>query len=198
MRCETRTGSWPSGPAVAYKAFVIKLSGYLQEVLHALCDKNRKLAKRPSLVPPPHGQHPPAELVALMQRCWHQVPFDLCTIGMFGRTKVMFPAALLLAATWRPHGAVAPVLSALCTRHLSVGLVMVQSMPCWHACVSCCLLEKRQSSKRLFLAKRQPSSKPDCKNLLSCICCPAAAQHHCIGHTVRDIEGGYQMFFYLP
>ena len=44
----------------------------MQEVLHALCDKNRKLPKRPSLLPP-HGRTPPAELVTLMQQCWHQV-----------------------------------------------------------------------------------------------------------------------------
>ena len=48
----------------------------LQEVLHALHDRNRKVLKRPCLTPP-HGQHPPAELVALMQRCWHQVPAAL-------------------------------------------------------------------------------------------------------------------------
>ena len=44
----------------------------LQEVLHALCDKNRKLPKRPSLAAP-HGKHLPTELVTLMQLCWHQV-----------------------------------------------------------------------------------------------------------------------------
>ncbi|DBA66841.1 TPA: hypothetical protein ACH3X2_001975 [Trebouxia sp. C0005] len=44
-----------------------------EEVLHALCDKNRKLPKRPSLSAP-HGRTPPAELVTLMQQCWHQDP----------------------------------------------------------------------------------------------------------------------------
>ncbi|KAL3158747.1 hypothetical protein ABBQ32_011475 [Trebouxia sp. C0010 RCD-2024] len=42
-----------------------------EEVLHALCDKNRKLPKRPSLTPP-HSRHLPLELVTLMQQCWHQ------------------------------------------------------------------------------------------------------------------------------
>ncbi len=44
----------------------------MQEVLHALCDKNRKLPKRPSLSAA-HGRNPPAELVTLMLQCWHQV-----------------------------------------------------------------------------------------------------------------------------
>ncbi len=48
----------------------------MQEVLHALCDKNRKLPKRPSLSAP-HGRAPPAELVTLMQQCWHQVIISL-------------------------------------------------------------------------------------------------------------------------
>jgi len=57
-------GAWP--------ACVSERQCVMQEVLHALCDKNRKLPKRPSLSAP-HGRTPPAELVTLMQQCWHQV-----------------------------------------------------------------------------------------------------------------------------
>ena len=55
---------------------VERVSLILQEVLHALCDKNRKLPKRPSLNPP-HGRTPPQELVTIMQSCWHQVHISL-------------------------------------------------------------------------------------------------------------------------
>lgn len=44
----------------------------MQEVLHAIADKHRKLPKRPQLVGL-HGRVPPPCLVALMKDCWHPV-----------------------------------------------------------------------------------------------------------------------------
>ena len=61
----------------------------LQEVLHALCDKNRKLPKRPSLTPP-HGRHLPVELVTLMQQCWHQVS----SRALLAQTKEKFGSTI--------------------------------------------------------------------------------------------------------
>ncbi len=44
----------------------------LQEVLLAIADKHRKLAKRPQLIGL-HGRVPNPQLVALMKDCWHPV-----------------------------------------------------------------------------------------------------------------------------
>ena len=76
--CTTHARSWSQ-----MQLFLRACHPVSQEVLHALCDKNRKVPKRPSLVPP-HGRHPPPELVILMQQCWHEV-IKLCMMDLSWR-----------------------------------------------------------------------------------------------------------------